>query len=77
MSGSYACCRNVWAECCMTVRLAQERAPNNAVVAQSVVALVTRQGNPKSIQDWHDLTRSALICCMTIRMLSLSQLPSK
>ena len=53
----------------MTLRLWQDRAPNNAVVAQSVVALVTRQGNPKRIQDWHDLTRSALIsssqpaCC--------------
>lgn len=47
----------------MALRLAQDRAPNNAVVAQSVVALVTRQGNPKRIQDWHDLTRSALMSC--------------
>lgn len=32
-------------------------APNNAVVATSVVAIVVRQGNPKGIHDWDDLTR--------------------
>lgn len=32
-------------------------APNNAVLATSVVAIVVRQGNPKAIRDWDDLTR--------------------
>jgi ABC-type sulfate transport system substrate-binding protein len=36
----------------------QQRLPNNAVVAESVVALVTRKGNPKNIRGWNDLTRS-------------------
>ena len=36
----------------------QQRLPNNAVVAESVVALVTRKGNPKNIRGWDDLTRS-------------------
>ncbi len=35
----------------------QQRLPNNAVVAESVVALVTRKGNPKNIRGWDDLTR--------------------
>ena len=35
----------------------QQRLPNNAVVAESVVALVTRRGNPKNIKGWDDLTR--------------------
>lgn len=35
----------------------QDRAPNKGVVAESVVALVTRKGNPKGVKDWDDLTR--------------------
>jgi hypothetical protein len=35
----------------------QSRLPNNSVVAESVVALVTRKGNPKNIKGWDDLTR--------------------
>ncbi|KAK9821298.1 hypothetical protein WJX81_003983 [Elliptochloris bilobata] len=35
----------------------QKRVPNNAVVAESVVAIVTRHGNPKNIRGWDDLIR--------------------
>ncbi|KAK9815715.1 hypothetical protein WJX72_008488 [[Myrmecia] bisecta] len=35
----------------------QKRVPNNGVVAESVVAMVTRKGNPKKIKDWDDLIR--------------------
>ncbi|KAK9807334.1 hypothetical protein WJX73_002563 [Symbiochloris irregularis] len=35
----------------------RERLPNGAVVAESVVALVTRKGNPKNIRGWDDLIR--------------------
>ncbi len=31
--------------------------PNEAIVTTSVAALVTRDGNPKNIQGWEDLTR--------------------
>lgn len=41
------------------VSIAQNRAPNNAVVAESVVALVTRKDNPKNVTEWDDLTRYA------------------
>jgi sulfate/thiosulfate transport system substrate-binding protein len=34
-----------------------EQFPNGAIVAQSVVAIVTRPGNPKNIQTWQDLNR--------------------
>lgn len=37
----------------------QDKLPNRAVVAESVVALVTRKGNPKNIKGWDDLIRSA------------------
>ncbi len=37
----------------------QARLPNRAVVAESVVALVTRPGNPKRIRGWDDLIRRA------------------
>lgn len=33
----------------------EEEAPNDAIVHKSVAALVTRDGNPKQIQDWADL----------------------
>lgn len=38
----------------------QDKLPNRAVVAESVVALVTRKGNPKNIRGWDDLIR----CCI-------------
>lgn len=31
--------------------------PNNSVITRSVVALVTREGNPKGIRQWPDLLR--------------------
>lgn len=31
--------------------------PNNSVITRSVVALVTREGNPKGIKQWPDLLR--------------------
>nr|WP_157871866.1 sulfate ABC transporter substrate-binding protein [Gloeothece verrucosa] len=34
--------------------------PNNGIVSQSVVALVTREGNPKNINTWNDLTQAGL-----------------
>ncbi len=48
----------------------QQRLPNNAIVAESVVAIVTRPGNPKNITGWDDLIRCPLlhlsvchVCC--------------
>ncbi len=38
----------------------QKRLPNNSVVAESVVAIVTRKGNPKNIKGWDDLIRCAV-----------------
>lgn len=35
----------------------QKEAPNNAIVTKSVIALVTRPGNPKKIKGWQDLAR--------------------
>lgn len=35
----------------------EKEAPNNAIVSQSVAALVTRPGNPKNINTWADLSR--------------------
>ncbi|HEY9697134.1 MAG TPA: sulfate ABC transporter substrate-binding protein [Trichocoleus sp.] len=32
--------------------------PNESIVSKSVIALVTREGNPKGIKDWSDLTRN-------------------
>ena len=34
--------------------------PSNSIVAKSVVALVTRPGNPKRIQTWSDLARNGV-----------------
>ncbi|HEY9848677.1 MAG TPA: sulfate ABC transporter substrate-binding protein [Leptolyngbyaceae cyanobacterium] len=34
--------------------------PNNGVVSKSVVALVTRPGNPKRIQGWSDLAKNGV-----------------
>jgi sulfate/thiosulfate-binding protein len=36
----------------------EKESPNGAIVTHSVVALVTRDGNPKGIKGWSDLTRS-------------------
>ncbi len=38
----------------------RDRAPNKAVVATSVVAIVVRPGNPASIEDWGCLTKCVL-----------------
>lgn len=35
----------------------RERAPNGAVVAESVVGIVVREGNPLGIRGWDDLAR--------------------
>lgn len=36
----------------------EKEAPNDAIVTKSVAALVTREGNPKNVKGWTDLTRS-------------------
>ncbi|CAD7703011.1 unnamed protein product [Ostreobium quekettii] len=36
----------------------RNRAPNGATACESVVAIVTRRGNPKNIHDWSDLVRN-------------------
>ncbi|BAC07827.1 sulfate ABC transporter substrate-binding protein [Thermosynechococcus vestitus] len=36
------------------------RAPNNSIVTTSVCALITREGNPKNLQTWQDLTREGV-----------------
>lgn len=35
----------------------EQEAPNNSIVSKSVAAIVTREGNPKNIKTWEDLTR--------------------
>jgi sulfate transport system substrate-binding protein len=35
----------------------EKEAPNDSIVNKSVAAIVTRQGNPKNITTWSDLTR--------------------
>lgn len=35
----------------------EKEAPNNSIVHKSVAALVTREGNPKGIEGWTDLTK--------------------
>jgi sulfate transport system substrate-binding protein len=35
----------------------EQEAPNGAIVTHSVVAFVTRQGNPKQIRTWSDLAK--------------------
>lgn len=34
-----------------------KRFPNNSVITESTVALVLREGNPKNVKGWADLTR--------------------
>ncbi len=36
----------------------QKEVPNNGIVTKSVIALVTRAGNPKKIKGWSDLARN-------------------
>ncbi|MBD3884109.1 sulfate ABC transporter substrate-binding protein [Phormidium tenue FACHB-886] len=38
----------------------EKEAPNDSIVHKSVAALVTREGNPKGVQDWADLTKSGV-----------------
>lgn len=35
----------------------EQEAPNNSIVSKSVAAIVTREGNPKNITTWADLTK--------------------
>ena len=35
----------------------EKEAPNNSMVTESVAAMVTREGNPKQIKTWEDLTK--------------------
>lgn len=35
----------------------EQEFPNDSIVSRSVLAIVTREGNPKKIQTWADLTR--------------------
>ncbi|MEP0913557.1 sulfate ABC transporter substrate-binding protein [Leptolyngbya sp. GB1-A1] len=36
----------------------EKELPNDSIVTKSVIALVTREGNPKNVRSWQDLTRS-------------------
>ncbi|HEY9851314.1 MAG TPA: sulfate ABC transporter substrate-binding protein [Leptolyngbyaceae cyanobacterium] len=38
----------------------ENEAPNNAIVTKSVGVLVTRDGNPKNIQNWQDLAKAGV-----------------
>ncbi len=38
----------------------EQELPNNGIASQSVAAIVTREGNPKGIQDWADLTKEGV-----------------
>lgn len=38
----------------------EKEAPNNSIVHKSVVALVTREGNPKGIKTWADLGKDGV-----------------
>jgi sulfate transport system substrate-binding protein len=38
----------------------EKEAPNNAIVHKSVAAIVTREGNPKQIKTWADLSRDGV-----------------
>ena len=35
----------------------EQELPNNSIITHSVVALLTREGNPKGIKTWSDLTK--------------------
>lgn len=38
----------------------EKEAPNNSIVSKSVAALVTREGNPKGINNWSDLAKDGV-----------------
>lgn len=38
----------------------EKKAPNDAIVAKSVAALVTREGNPKGVKNWEDLAKDGV-----------------
>jgi sulfate/thiosulfate transport system substrate-binding protein len=38
----------------------EKEAPNDAIVTKSVAAIVTREGNPKGIKNWSDLTKDGV-----------------
>jgi sulfate/thiosulfate transport system substrate-binding protein len=38
----------------------EKEAPNNSIITRSVVALETREGNPKKIQGWSDLAKPGI-----------------
>ncbi len=38
----------------------QKEVPNNGIVTRSVVALLTREGNPKKINGWQDLSKPGI-----------------
>ncbi|GAB4466141.1 MAG: sulfate ABC transporter substrate-binding protein [Elainellaceae cyanobacterium] len=38
----------------------QQELPNGSIAHRSVAALVTREGNPKNIRDWRDLTQDGV-----------------
>ncbi|MBF2016783.1 MAG: sulfate ABC transporter substrate-binding protein [Rivularia sp. T60_A2020_040] len=38
----------------------EQEVPNNGIVTSSVAALVTREGNPKGINNWADLTKDGV-----------------
>lgn len=38
----------------------EDEAPNGAIVTESVAVLVTREGNPKNINDWSDLAQDGV-----------------
>lgn len=39
----------------------QSRLPNNSVPFFSTIVMMTRQGNPKNIKDWEDLTKEGVV----------------
>lgn len=38
----------------------EDRAPNGGILTRSVAVIVTREGNPKGIQDWDDLAEDGI-----------------
>ena len=38
----------------------EKEVPNDGIVSKTVAALITREGNPKNIKDWADLTKDGV-----------------
>ena len=38
----------------------EKEVPNEGIVSKTVAALITREGNPKNIKDWADLTKDGI-----------------